>query len=121
MLAFSHALAGVLYISPLTINGAWRQKALTVTLYQSLILKQLCLVTFETGHMVSAGISSHFGIASFPILGRKTLPFTNVMSFLLTPIGDLKRKRSSLILHSFCIFTPSSSLERKIRHYQRNG
>ena len=120
MLAFLYALAGVLYINPLTVNGTWLLKSLTVTLYQTSMLKQLCLVVLETGHVASADVSSHFGLTSFLALGRHTLLFINVVSFHLTLVGDLKRKRSPFILHSFCICTPSSSLEKKIFHCQQN-
>ena len=113
MSTFSHALVGVLYISPLTFNGTWWLKSLTVILYQALMLKQLCLVKFETGHVASASVSNRFGVASFLTLGRQTLLFIYVVSFHLTPVDDLKRKRSPFILHSFCICTTSSSLEKK--------
>lgn len=35
------------------------------------------------------------------------------MSFHLTPVGDLKRKRSTFNIHSFCICTISYSLEKE--------
>lgn len=113
MSTFSLALAGVLYISPLIVNGAWWLKSLTVILYQTLMLKQLCLVKFETRHVASASVSNRFGVSSFPILSKQTLLFANAISFHLTPVGDLKMKRSPFILHSFCICTTSSSLKKK--------
>jgi len=70
MSTFSHALAIVLYINPLTVNGARWLKSLTITLYQTSMLKQLYLVTFEYGHVASIDVSSRLGIASFPALGR---------------------------------------------------
>ena len=45
--------------------------------------------------------------SSFPMLGRHTLIFINVVSLHLTLVGDSKGKKSSFILHSFCIHTLS--------------
>ena len=101
MLAPSHALAGVLYISPLTVNGAQRLKSFTITLYQTLSLKQLYLMMFETRHVASVGVSSHFGVASFLVPGRQTLLLINVLSFHLTPVGDLKGKDLPLLFIPF--------------------
>ena len=86
--ALLHALAGVLYISPPTINGVWWLKSLTVTSYQTSMLKKLYLMTFKTRHVAFAGVSSYFDVASFPALGRQTLLFINVMSLHLALVGD---------------------------------
>ena len=112
-LLFSLMFSPGSYLSPLTVNSTWWLKSLTVILYQALMLKQLCLVKFETGHVASASVSNRFGVASFLTLGRQTLLFIYVVSFHLTPVDDLKRKRSPFILHFFCICTTSSSLEKK--------
>ena len=71
MSAFLYALAGVLYISPLYVNGAWWLTSLIVTLYQASMLKQLCLMMFETRHVASVGVSSCFGVALFLAFGRQ--------------------------------------------------
>lgn len=86
---------------------------MTITLYQTSMLKQLYLMTFEMGLVAFAGAPSHFGIILYPVLGRQTLLSINVASFLLTPIGDLNRQRSSFNLHSFCIRIASSSSSKK--------
>lgn len=69
------------------------------------MIEQSCLLTFESGHVASIGVSSHFGVASYHVLGRQTLLFINVVSFHLTPVGDLKREKiflySSFILHPY--------------------
>lgn len=52
------------------------------------MIEQSCLLAFEIGHVASAGVSSHFGVASYPVLGRQTLLFVNVVSIHLTPVGD---------------------------------
>ena len=60
-------------------------------------------MTFGTGHVAFAGTSSHFGVVTFPTFDKQTLLYINVTTFLLTPVGDLNRQRSSFNLHSLCI------------------
>ena len=57
--------------------------------------------------MSFVGVSSRFGVTLFPTIGKQTLIFINVTSFHLTLIDDLKGKKSSFILHSFCTHTLS--------------
>ena len=78
------------------------------------MLKQLYLMTFEIGHVAFASTLSHFSIILFPMLGKQTLHFINVVSIHLTLVGELNRQRSSFNLHSFCFFiTISSSSKNK--------
>ena len=77
------------------------------------MLKQLYLMTFEMGHMAFIGTPNHFSVILFPTLGKQTLLFVNVMSTHLTLVGELNRSRSSLNLHSFCVFITSSFSKKK--------
>ena len=84
------------------------------------MLKQLYLVMFEAEHVVSAGGSSCFSVASFSTLGRQTLLFLNVMSLHLTLVSDKKVEDLPLF---FIPFAPSHLLllKEKIPHCQQNG
>ena len=78
------------------------------------MLKQLYIMTFEIGHVAFASTLSHFSVILFPMLGKQTLHFINVVSIHLTLVGELNRQRSSFNLHSFCFFiTISSSSKNK--------
>ena len=77
------------------------------------MLKQLYLMTFEIGHAAFASALSHFSVISFPMLGKQTLLFINVVSIHLTSVGELNRQRSSFNLHSICAFITSSSSSKK--------
>ena len=77
------------------------------------MLKQLYLMTFEIGHAAFASTLSHFSVISFPMLGKQTLLFINVVSIHLTLVGELNRQRSSFNLHSICAFITSSSSSKK--------
>ena len=99
------ALAVVMYIGPLIVNGINDQGHWQSHLFRLQCSLKSCLVTLKVGHMAYASASSHFGVSSFPALGRQTLSFINVASFHLTSVVDLKRKAIFLTFHSFCIYT----------------
>ena len=65
------------------------------------------LLRSKLGHMAFASVSSRFGIASFFVLGKRTLSFIMLRLLSWLHLVIYKGKKSSLIPHSFCIHTPS--------------